>query len=863
TKVSEIQATQKSTTTDYDELQNRYQKLRDRDQRAAGSAALGLRLRDQRDQLVDPEDLRHEIAVRLETVEQVRLTGLDRHDQLDALSELDDVVDAYVEKNRTPLTTSDMQWRQMVSAAYLQRKEFLSELDKAYETYSNALDELETQQEAYASLTSQVMTFIDERVLWIRSHQPLSITGVTHEQSTLVWLVSGEAFQESIRVLRADAWKNPGLYGLFLVAVVVLQLRRRRQRRRLDEMAQLVTSRSNLDINPTLQALAVTMLLCVLWPGVVTFLGHRLQNSPEANDFTRRLGQNFYVVAMVVAIIEFTRHFVRVDGLADVHFDWGERIRGRLLSWVRWLNLCGLPLLFLVAILNARESEYGGDYLERIVFASELLLLAWALRDLMHPRSGILVEWSVQNPEGWVQQMRPAWSLAIISVPIVLCGLALFGYYYTAQRLTSKLIVTLVLTIAAIVVRGILARWLNLRHRRLAIEQLRARRAALAEATSTAEESVASVLDVTEQQADLSESSAQSRRLIATSLTVLMAAAVWFVWADVLPALNYFNSHPVWSTRSTVANSTGTAMPPSPAAMATPPADSGSKPNPLELGMDVQVVTWADLIRAVVVVVLTITAARNVPGLLEITVLERLPLDAAARYAVQVFARYAIVLLGVVIVSNLLGLEWSKVQWLVAALTFGLAFGLQEIFANFISGLIILSEQPVRLGDVVTIDNVSGVVSRIRMRSTTVTDWDRKEYIVPNKEFITGKLLNWTLTDSMTRIVVPVGVGYDSNPNHVRSVLLAIAAAHPNVLKDPPPNVAFDSFGDSSLNFTLRVYVATLDKRLPTIHDLHTTICLRFREERIEIPYPQRDLNLRSLPKAVVSTLQEMGESAA
>jgi potassium efflux system protein len=203
-----------------------------------------------------------------------------------------------------------------------------------------------------------------------------------------------------------------------------------------------------------------------------------------------------------------------------------------------------------------------------------------------------------------------------------------------------------------------------------------------------------------------------------------------------------------------------------------------------------------------------------------------------------------VLVIGVTFACHNVGLRWSQVQWLVAGLSVGLGFGLQEVFANFVCGIIILLERPVRIGDIVTIDGVSGVVSRIQIRATSITDWDRREYIVPNREFVTGKLLNWTLSDTTNRVLVNVGVAYGSDTDRARQIMLEVAEAHENVLKDPPPVATFETFGDSSLNLVLRAYLPNLDNRLQTITELHTQINKRFTEERISIPFPQRDLHV-------------------
>ncbi len=213
-------------------------------------------------------------------------------------------------------------------------------------------------------------------------------------------------------------------------------------------------------------------------------------------------------------------------------------------------------------------------------------------------------------------------------------------------------------------------------------------------------------------------------------------------------------------------------------------------------------------------------------------------------------------MIGTIAACSTIGLQWSQIQWLATALTFGLAFGLQEMFANFVAGLIILLERPIRVGDVVTVDDVTGVVSRIRIRATSITNWDRKEYVVPNKEFITGRLLNWTLSDKVNRVVVEVGLAYGSDTEKARELLLQAANDHPSVLKDPASIASFEGFGDNSLNLVLRTFLPSLENRLQVISELHTAIDLAFRQAGLEIAFPQRDLHIRTMARDAALTLQ-------
>jgi potassium efflux system protein len=249
-----------------------------------------------------------------------------------------------------------------------------------------------------------------------------------------------------------------------------------------------------------------------------------------------------------------------------------------------------------------------------------------------------------------------------------------------------------------------------------------------------------------------------------------------------------------------------------------------------------------------VVGIVTAVAARNLPGVLQIAFLQRLNIDPGTRYAAETLSRYFIVAVGIVLIFQNLGASWSSIQWLVAALGVGLGFGLQEIFGNFVSGMIILFERPIRVGDTVTVADLTGTVSRIRIRATTITDWDRKEIVVPNKSFITERVVNWTLSDPITRQVIPVGVAYGSDTALAHRVMLETVRGLPLVLDEPEPRVFFDGFGESSLDFKLYVYARQLADRLPLRHEVHMAVNRALAENGIQIPFPQRDIHVRSTP---------------
>jgi potassium efflux system protein len=258
-------------------------------------------------------------------------------------------------------------------------------------------------------------------------------------------------------------------------------------------------------------------------------------------------------------------------------------------------------------------------------------------------------------------------------------------------------------------------------------------------------------------------------------------------------------------------------------------------------------ISLSDVLGALIIIGITVALGRNLPGLLEVLVLSRLKLAQGSAYATTTLLSYAIVGIGFVITLSTLGVSWDKLQWLVAALSVGLGFGLQEIFANFISGLIILFERPVRIGDVVTIGNLSGTVSKIRIRATTITDFDRKEIIVPNKTFVTDQLINWSLNDTITRVIIKIGLAYESDLALARKLMMQACIENPRVLREPEPLLFFLNISASTFDYELRFHVRELGDRNASTDEILTRIALSFREHNVEMAFNQVDVMIKNL----------------
>ncbi len=314
-----------------------------------------------------------------------------------------------------------------------------------------------------------------------------------------------------------------------------------------------------------------------------------------------------------------------------------------------------------------------------------------------------------------------------------------------------------------------------------------------------------------------------------------LLGGIWWIWSDAFAALSFMKNFTLWTTTKEW----------------TIPVLSVDGKTVLETSQHLIQVTVLDVFFVCFIIYVAQLISRNLHATLESYVFIPLDVGVGNRYATSTIIKYGFLLICTTFCFHLLGFSWSQIQWLAAAFSVGLGFGIQEIFANFISGIILLVERPVRVGDVISIDTFWGKIEKINIRSTTITNWDRQEVIVPNKELITGRLINWTLSNRIIRVIIKAGIAYGADVRRAKQIMLECAKNNPKVSDEPEAMVALMDFGDSSLNLEMDIYIndfKTEDDLDEVRDEINMDIYQRFREEGIGIPFPQRDLHIKSLP---------------
>lgn len=736
----------------------------------------------------------------------------------------DSLVDtqAYISKleSREKTTFTDAEKAQLEEILQT-RSKTLSELLKLLNNQLNLSINIELNQQQVKTISDALQQKLQQQSFWVKSNSEMDLEWFTRFPG-----LAGYELTEISKKLDFSNWKdNLGLAGLLIGGLSLLTFFIRRQH---DRIKQKLTKINNSMLTVptdsqwnTPMAIFWTVVLCL--PSTFMFLIVFVLvtyicflDPTEVWPWGLKMAFYWLYFAFMLAML-------RPNGIAYRHFNMPQSSNAvfrKILKHSVWV----IGLLLNTSIFN-NATEYGIAY--DVIGQAMTVLVLLSVLFVVVPgfRMGIA---TYQKAASYRRDAKPMLlglvRILLVLAPIALIVLIVMGYYYTASQIIEHLVASYFAIVTWIIIRNMVYRGFNISSRRLSYRRLQEKRAsaqAKAQAQQNGQEQTVETEDsaLVLQDDAISVSDIKNQMLKITDLVLWTAlfGLLYWVWSDLVTVAYYLKEITLWQQATTT-----------------------------EAGTVMESITLLNLLVAMIVLIVTYILVKNLGGLLETLVFSNLNLSQGTPYTITTIFTYLLIIIGASIAFASLGMSWSKLQWLFTALSVGLGFGMQEIFGNFVSGIIILFERPVRVGDMVTIGSFNGTVSKIRIRATTLIDNDRKEVIVPNKAFITERVVNWALTSSMTRLVISVGVAYGSDLELVKRLLLQAAEENEAVLKDPAPAAYFLTFGASTLDHELRVYVGQLSDRIRTIDALNRRIDELFMANNIEIAFNQLDIFIKN-----------------
>ncbi len=839
-QLDEDTAKAKTQTTTYDDLskslRQEFKELADKIEVAEMSPGIGVLLRKRRGQLPNATEVRLTSAQTSNGIHQARVESLEIQHDRTSLENLDEATDAAVAEvirqgggDRSQFAPDVL--RKRIRALLASRRDMLADALSQYDNYLNQLGDLEISANRFVQVIEQYEKYVDENVLWSPSIERIRVEDLQSSRVAASSLLSSTEWRSMAEGVVDNASAHPALSFALVGACFALYFFRRRMLARLKRLGEQASA--SLSLVPTIEALVLTLGLAAFVPAVMWCAGWWLRTSGAG--LAGSLAVALQTMAIGCLVGELFRQICRPNGLAEKHFEWPESFNNAFYSRLRWMMYLALPTLFATSFFRVYDDGRWNESVGRLAFLSGLCLLACYLHFAMRPNRGALQVAFRDVVGGWFGRLRYLWYALAVGLPVSFAILLSAGYSYTVDQLLVRVMLSLGLIFAALLAQSLSSRALVVGWLRLA--RIRRNLAALRGESPDDDATGESDADNTDRVSE------QLRQFTRAAAVLTLCIAGWFTWVGIVPAVQAMDVT-LWTTTSTSAS----------------PVTLGDGATELKIRNIEIPIRLSNVLAAVITLMTTFAAAKSLPGLLEFAVVGRLPIDRGARHAILIISRYVATLIGSIIACRMIGMTWSSVQWLAAAMTVGLGFGLQEIFANLVSGLIILFERPVRIGDLVTVNGTTGRVTRMQIRATTITDFDRRELIVPNKKFITEDVVNWTLSDSITRMVIEVGVAYDTDPKTAQDVLLQIAKKHPLVLEDPEPTAVFTSFGSSTLDLELRAYLGSREDFSLLQNELNTEIQRQFVEHGIDIAFPQQDIRIRAVDYSIVQNASEHSE---
>ncbi|KGE02780.1 Potassium efflux system KefA protein / Small-conductance mechanosensitive channel [Pseudohaliea rubra DSM 19751] len=742
--------------------------------------------------LPDKRDIQRGTAVRNEQLADVSVNTIDTDEALRQSTRRS----AYLRERFPNFEDWTRVERRVLDRLYEQRRDLLREKLEAQNALLRLLVDTNQAAAGLIEATEAYEAFLTGNLLWIRSYRFLDPAELVAQ----LWSLLDPAPFLSVASHWQQQLRNPAtLLGLVLIALLLVN------RRRILAAQQALLG---VPIRPREESprkiasgVALGVARSALLPGFLLLTAWVLASAGGDSLATEGIARGLGTAGALIFGLQLAMSVTARVGTGRRLLKWNNQKTDAVRRDLPWLSIV-LPIAAgLSAFARTGWGEKSGGALAALAtFTVSLAGLIYSVRLL---RSG---QFSGDTLGKFF--LRAAALLSGAAAFMHLSGQLFAAHLYLTALGWSVAAVALTLFVMNVLQRIILIYRSRLERRQR--EELRAQ--AEAEAASDTDSERDNQLSERDIDAVASLSDAQGRLLGALRLAAL-ATLLWFIWSPALPAITLLEDVTLWST-------------------ADPTLPEG----------ELRPVSLATLIIAALVVTLTTLLTRHVPPLVQVLLMEYASVSAGARYAIGMLLQYVIIGVGASVSLGLIGFAWSKVQWLVAALGVGIGFGLQEIVANFISGIILLFERPIRVGDVISVSGYDGTVVNISARATVIETFEGKELLIPNKDLITGVVNNWSLTSSKLRIVIPVGVAYGSDVRKAMRILVEVARDHPAIIDDPAPVATFEDFGDNALTLWLRCYAES-----EFIHrwtELRTDIYERLNKAGIGIAFPQRDVHL-------------------
>ena len=742
------------------------------------------------------------------SISNVRVHIFEYSQQRDELYNIDDYIKSITEHLEEPLTEEE---NQALNKILKERQQLLDEIIKSLNSQLNISINIENNQKQSMAISDALQRKLQQQSFWVNSNNPFDLNWIQSFPSLAFAEISELAKYISFDNVHQNLLQMLVFTIAFLFVSFLLNWKKQAIKDRLAFIASRVNTLKNDSHWYTPEAMFWTILLAL--PSTLMFLAAYslvaflfLHDPISAWRWGLRLTLYWWFFATVLSLL-------RPNGLAYRHFGMPQesnRIFQRIIKQSIWI----VGLLLVSSIPSQVDTiGYTHDAIGQVMSIIALALCLFVVRPLLN--KGIKEYQNAKTEDGSKRNISlfKLLRLILIVAPISLIVLILLGYYYTAVYLITHLLNSYFVILFWVFGRYFAYRFVSISARRLAYRRLQEKRQKIREQQAADAQSNSKEDAKEEETIKLSVVNQQIFRVTDLIGWVVLFALLYVVWSDLLSVAYYLDGVILWESND---------------------------------GTQVDSVTLLNLMRALLYVMVTYVLVKNIAGILEVTFFSRMRLSKGTPQTIITVLTYIIITIGSVSAFSALGISWTKIQWIFTALSVGLGFGVREIFGSFVSGSILLFERPIRVGDKVTVGQYTGIITKIRLRSTTLLNSDNMEVVLPNQAFVTDRFINWTLNNTITRLQILFKVSYDTDLERMKVLLLQAVSEAPKVLAEPKMEINLLRFGDNALEHELLVFVGELGDRTETMNFLQSRINQLFRENGIQFALNQLDVHLHS-----------------